>query len=112
MPFCKTTLKFETFLHFTGFDKEKEMHFYFNEYIKFGILPPYVATNNNYYIVYQGRVILLDPLCNNNVTKPVINFTNILHTNFFVQTLFWQLFCSYMYVEKAAETTFVQKICK
>jgi len=30
---------------------------------------------------------------------------------FFVRTLFWQLFSSYMYVEKAAETTFVQKIC-
>ncbi len=27
--------------------------------------------------------------------------------NFFVQMLFWQLFSSYMYVEKAAETTFV-----
>jgi hypothetical protein len=25
--------------------------------------------------------------------------------------LFWQLFSSYMYVEKAAETTFIQKIC-
>jgi hypothetical protein len=30
---------------------------------------------------------------------------------FFVQRLFRQLFSSYMYVEKAAEMTFVQKIC-
>jgi len=30
---------------------------------------------------------------------------------FFEQTLFWQLFSSCMYVEKAAETMFVQKIC-
>jgi len=30
---------------------------------------------------------------------------------FFVRTLFRQLFSSYMYVEKAAKTTFVQKIC-
>jgi len=29
---------------------------------------------------------------------------------FFVQTLFWQLFSSYMYIEKAAKTTFVQKM--
>jgi len=29
---------------------------------------------------------------------------------FFVQTSFWQLFSSYMYVEKAAEMMFVQKI--
>jgi len=29
---------------------------------------------------------------------------------FFIQTLFRQLFSSYMYVVKAAETTFVQKI--
>jgi len=30
---------------------------------------------------------------------------------FFVQTLFWQLFSSYMYVVKAAaEMTFIQKI--
>jgi len=28
---------------------------------------------------------------------------------FFVRMLFWQLFSSYMYVEKAAETTFIQK---
>ncbi len=28
---------------------------------------------------------------------------------FFVQTLFWQLFSSYMYVVKAAKTTFIQK---
>jgi hypothetical protein len=25
--------------------------------------------------------------------------------------LLWQLFSSYMYIEKAAESTFVQKIC-
>ncbi len=31
---------------------------------------------------------------------------------FFVRTLFWQLFFSYMYVEKAAEMTFVQKILR
>jgi len=30
---------------------------------------------------------------------------------FFVQTLFLQLFSSYMYVEKAVETTFIQKMC-
>jgi len=30
---------------------------------------------------------------------------------FFVWTLFWQLFYSYMHVEKAAETTVAQKIC-
>jgi len=29
---------------------------------------------------------------------------------FFVRTPFQQLFCSYMYLEKAAETMFVQKI--
>jgi len=29
---------------------------------------------------------------------------------FFVQTLLWQLFSSYMYVVKAAKTMFVQKI--
>jgi len=37
-----------------------------------------------------------------------VNFINVLHTyGFFVQTLFWQLFSSYMYIEKAAETTFI-----
>jgi len=30
---------------------------------------------------------------------------------FFIRKLFWQLFSSYVYVVKAAETTFVQKIC-
>jgi len=40
-----------------------------------------------------------------------INFINIIRTIFFVQTLFWQLFSSYMYLLKAAETTIVQKIC-
>jgi len=30
---------------------------------------------------------------------------------FFVRMLFWQLFFSYMYVEKAAETMLVRKIC-
>jgi len=30
---------------------------------------------------------------------------------FFVQTLFWQLFSSYMYIEKAVETTFIRNIC-
>jgi hypothetical protein len=30
---------------------------------------------------------------------------------FFLHTLFWQLFSSYMYVEKASKTTVVQKIC-
>jgi len=30
---------------------------------------------------------------------------------FFIQMLFWQLFASYMYIEKAAEATFVQTIC-
>jgi len=29
---------------------------------------------------------------------------------FFIRTLFWQLFSCYMYIEKAAKTTFVQKI--
>jgi len=41
----------------------------------------------------------------------VVNFIYILRTNFFIQTLFRQLFSSYMYLEKAAEMTFVQKIC-
>ncbi len=43
---------------------------------------------------------------------------NIFTYKFFVQMLFWQLFArtrnvhvTYMYVEKAAETTFVQKTC-
>jgi hypothetical protein len=40
---------------------------------------------------------------------PVVNFINILRTDFFVPTLFWQLFSSYMYVEKAAETTLLGK---
>jgi len=31
---------------------------------------------------------------------------------YFARTLFRQLFSSYMYVEKAAETTFIRKICK
>ncbi len=31
---------------------------------------------------------------------------------YFVLTLCWQLFSCYMYIERAAETTFVQKICK
>jgi len=30
---------------------------------------------------------------------------------FSVQALFQQLFSSYMYVEKAAKTTFIRKIC-
>jgi len=30
---------------------------------------------------------------------------------FFVPTSFWQLFSSYMYIEKAAKTIFVRKIC-
>jgi len=33
------------------------------------------------------------------------------NNKFFVRSLFWQLFSSYMYVEKAAEMMFVQKIC-
>jgi len=37
----------------------------------------------------------------------LVNFTY----KFFVQILFQQLFSSYMYVVKAAETMFVQKIC-
>jgi len=31
--------------------------------------------------------------------------------NFFVRKSFWQLLSSYMYIVKAAETTFVRKIC-
>jgi len=30
---------------------------------------------------------------------------------FFVRMFFWQLFSSYMYVEKAAQMMFIQKIC-
>ncbi len=30
---------------------------------------------------------------------------------FFVRTLFWQLFSSYIHIEKAAKTTFVHNIC-
>ncbi len=47
--------------------------------------------------------------------KKVGNRCSQFHQHFtyelFVQTLFWQLFSSYMYVEKAARTTLVQKIC-
>ncbi len=39
-----------------------------------------------------------------------VNFIKVKCTNFFVRTLFWQLFSSYMYVVKAAKTMFVQKI--
>jgi len=46
------------------------------------------------------------------IFHPGVNFINILQNKFFVQTSFWQLFSSYMYVEKAAETTLVWKICK
>ncbi len=35
-----------------------------------------------------------------------VNFINIFCTN-----MFWQLLSSYMYVAKAAKTTFVRKIC-
>ncbi len=41
-------------------------------------------------------------------SQPLVKFINILQTNF---SLFWQLFSSYVYVEKAAETTFVLKKC-
>jgi len=40
-----------------------------------------------------------------------VNFINILRANFFVWTLFWQLFSSYMCIEKAARMTFVWKMC-
>jgi hypothetical protein len=36
---------------------------------------------------------------------------NALQPEFFVQTLFRQLFSSYMYVVKAAKTMFVRKMC-
>ncbi len=45
-------------------------------------------------------------------STPVVNFINILHTNFVVQTLFRQLFSNYMYVEKAGKTTFVDKVVR
>jgi hypothetical protein len=41
--------------------------------------------------------------------KTLMQLTAVV--KFFVGTFFWQLFSSYMYVEKGAETKFVQKIC-
>ncbi len=43
--------------------------------------------------------------------KSVVNFINILRTNFFVRMLFLQLFLCTCNQRKAAEMTFVQKIC-
>ncbi len=40
--------------------------------------------------------------------QPSISSTNYAHKSF-IQKLFWQLFSSYMYVEKAAKATSVQK---
>ncbi len=53
--------------------------------------------------------------CESQALKNVENYCSQFHQHFmyefFVQTLYWQLFSSYMYIEKAAELTFVQKIC-
>jgi hypothetical protein len=37
------------------------------------------------------------------------SISSSLNPRFFVPTSFWQLFSSYMYVEKAAKMTFVRK---
>ncbi len=42
---------------------------------------------------------------------PYSQFHQHFTRKLFVQTLLRQLFSSYMYIEKAAKTTFVQKIC-
>jgi hypothetical protein len=44
-------------------------------------------------------------------TTGVVNFINILLANFLYEHCFGQLFSSYICIEKAAETTFVQKNC-
>ncbi len=38
-------------------------------------------------------------------------FHQLYTCTFCVQTLFWQLFSSYMYIEKSAKMTYVRKIC-
>jgi len=50
-------------------------------------------------IIFVGRSIF----------RPCVNFINTLRL-IFLQTLFWQLFSSYIYAEKAAEMMFVQNI--
>ncbi len=40
-----------------------------------------------------------------------VNFINVKHANFLYERYFDSFFSSNMYIVKAAETTFVQKIC-
>ncbi len=42
---------------------------------------------------------------------PGVNFINVIYTNFAYECCLDSFFSSYVYVEKAAETMFVQKIC-
>jgi len=46
------------------------------------------------------------------ICAPQQSISSTFYIQFFVRTLFWQLFSSYMYLEKAAETMFVPKIRK
>jgi THO complex subunit 2 len=52
---------------------------------------------------------LLFEYVSEKLIRTVFNFINILRTHFFYVHHFSSLFSSYMYIEKAAQTTFVRK---
>ncbi len=54
----------------------------------------------------------LDNKIFDNAKKSSCQFHQHFMCKFFVRMLFWQLFSSYMNVEKAAKTTFIQKMYK
>ncbi len=49
-------------------------------------------------------------ILNRDVAAPFSQYHQHFTYEFFVPMLFWQLFSSYMYIEKAAEMTFIRKI--
>ena len=49
--------------------------------------------------------------CSWRFLLPRVNFINVKRANFSYEHLFDSFFSSYMYIVKAAKTTFIQKIC-
>jgi len=48
---------------------------------------------------------------NDRKNRAGVNFINVIRKNFLYECHFGSFFSSYVYIENAAETTFVQKIC-
>jgi len=76
---------------------------------------PFLILNFLFILVTRFTFIMQSVLLFNKILDapkswPTVNFINVMRANFFVRKLFRQLFSSYMYIEKAATTTFVWKI--